>query len=154
MEEFIEEMERRKYIIDQMNLKESSIYKMSRLRELLGCVFSENPKIMILDGCNSEGDVRFEISMESLGLNYNKVLRLKSEISNDFFINLVGEYLVRENMSEFMKIIGNLKDDYHSVVNKYNHKKFGMKIIKDKFIFIFHISLVQNILTEDFKKVR
>ena len=127
---------------------------MSRLRELLGCVFSENPKIMILDGCNSEGDVRFEISMESLGLNYNKVLRLKSEISNDFFINLVGEYLVRENMSEFMKIIGNLKDDYHSVVNKYNHKKFGMKIIKDKFIFIFHISLVQNILTEDFKKVR
>ena len=154
MEEFIEEMERRKYIINQMSLKESSIYKMSRLRELFSYVFSENPKITILDGCNSEGDVRFEISMEALGLNYNKVIRLKSEISNDFFINLVGEYLVRENMSEFMKIIGNLKDDYHSVVNKYSHKKFGMKIIKDKFIFIFHISLIQNILTEDFKKVK
>lgn len=151
MEEFIEQIEERLGRDCLLN----KVKKLSRLRELMKAIFSAEPSIKILEGgCDAEGDIHFEVLTDSLGIDYNNLLKYKPEISSDFFVNFIGEYLVRENMEAFVKVAENLKDSYHSVVNKYEHKKFGMKIQRGKLIFIFHISLIQGILTEDFKRVK
>ena len=147
MEEFITE-------IENSIIREPEVKKMSRFKELFKNISNSEPVIKIIDGCNSEGDIHFEVLISSLGMDYNNLLKYKSEISSDFFVNFLGEYLVRENMGEFIKIAESLKDNYYSIVNKYEHKKFGLKIVRDKFVLIFHVSLIQNILTEDFKRVK
>jgi len=128
--------------------------KISRFRELFINIANSEPIIRNIKDCDEEGDICFETLIDSMGLNYNDFLKYKDEISSDFFVNFVGEYLVRENMDKFIKIMENLKEKYYSVVNKYEHRKFGMKVVRNNFIFIFHISLIQRILTEDFKRVK
>ena len=150
MEEFIAEIENG---ISKDNLQ-NKFKKISRLRELLAGITNSEPEIKIIEGCGLEGDIHFEVLISSLGMNYNNLLKYKPEISSDFFVNFVGEYLVRENMDQFIKVAESLKDSYYTIVNKYEHKKFGMKIIRDKFVFIFHVSLIQCVLTEDFKRVK
>ena len=150
MEEFITEIENS---IGKDSLQNKP-KKVSRFKELLMGIINSEPVVRIVDGCDSEGDIHFEVLINSLGMDYNNLLKYKPEISSDFFVNFVGEYLVRENIDKFVKIAEDLRDDYYSVVNKYEHKKFGMKIIRDRFIFIFHVSLIQYILTEDFKRVK
>lgn len=150
MEEFIDEIENS---ICKDNLQSKS-KKPSRFKELLMSISNAEPVVRIVDGCDSEGDIHFEVVINSLGLDFNNLLKYKPEISSDFFVNFLGEYLVRENMDKFVRVAEDLKDDYYSIVNKYEHKKFGMKIARDKFIFTFHVSLIQYILTEDFKRVK
>ena len=43
-------------------------------------------------------------------------------------------------------------NEYISYVNRFEHNGFGLKFINNQFIFSFHISLLQRLLTEDFKK--
>jgi hypothetical protein len=150
MTESLEELENS---IDKDNIQNKP-KKTSRFRELFASISNSNPDVKILDGCDSEGDIHFEVLISSLGLDYSNLLKYKSEISSDFFVNFVGEHLVRENIEKFVKVAEDLKGDYYSIVNKYEHKKFGMKIVREKFIFIFHVSLIQYILTEDFKRVK
>jgi len=126
--------------------------KSNRFREFLHIISTSNPEIRIIEKCSDEGDVTFEVSMKSLGISYDNLIKYKYEICSDFSANFLGELLVRENIEKFVKIITELKDDYKSKVTKFEHKKFGMKIFRDKFIFVFHISLIQSILTEDFRR--
>jgi hypothetical protein len=149
MEEFIEAIEDSIKKDDTQNKPK----KTSRFKELFMSIAKSDPEIKIIDGCDSEGDIHFEVLVSTMGLDYNNLLKYKPEISSDFFVNFIGEYLVRENIERFIRVAEELKDEYYGVVNKYEHKKFGMKIIRDKFMFIFLVSLIQNILTEDFKRV-
>lgn len=149
MEEFITEIEN-----SMGKDRAQKPKKASRFREILMVLANSESEIKILDGCDPEGDIRFEVFIGSMGLDCNNLLKYKSEISSDFFVNFIGEYMVRENIGQFVKIAEDLKDDYYNVVNKWDHKKFGMKIVRDKFVFIFHVSLIQHILTEDFKRVK
>ena len=56
-------------------------------------------------------------------------------------------------MHLFADHLRGLKTDYYvSAVSQSIHKRFGMKIEKGFMTFYFHISLVQDILTEDIKQ--
>jgi hypothetical protein len=146
MEEFVTEIQNN---ISQFPIVEK---KTSRIRDFLSYIISSKPEIKIIKKCDEEGDVQFEVPMKSLGISYETLLKYKSEISTDFMANVIGEILIRENMDKFVKMLTDLKDDYETVVNRYEHRKFGLKIFRDRFILSFHISLVRSILVEDFKK--
>lgn len=147
MEEFVTVM--KSNIVAQSSPPEK---KSSRFRELFRCIVVSSPEVKIIDGCDSEGDIRFEVSMKSMGISYETLMKYKEEISSDFTANFMGELLIRENMDKFIKSLTDLENGYLSAVNKYEHRKFGLKVFRDKFVFTFHASLLQNILTEDFKK--
>lgn len=115
--------------------------------------FSPEVKIIGNKKCDSYGDIRFEVSMKSLGFSYDVFLKYKKDICSILISNFLGELVVRENINHFAKIItGISSEDYSTLVNKYDHRKFGVDVYRDKFIFIFHVSLLQDILLEDLKR--
>jgi len=128
----------------------------SRLREFMSLVITNIPDVEILGRCDKGGDVRFSVAMIDLGLTFDLFLKYKKEIFSDYMANFLGELLIRENVNEFSKLLTTIKaDDYHQVVNGFEHRQFGMEVVRNKFTFSFHVSLLQTILTEDFKeKVR
>lgn len=128
------------------------VSKPSKFRELMILILSSKPDIKITDACTEEGDIRFEVSLKSLGFTPDSIKKYRAEVSTEFAANFMGEILVRENIDKFIKILLSLKDKYILTVNKYEHRKFGMIIAKDKCVFAFHASLIQTILTEDVKK--
>ena len=112
-----------------------------------------NAEIEITDECTEAGDVTFEIPMKSLGLEYDIYLKYKKDICSDFISNFMGELLVRENLNQFAKILTGIShESYPSLVNRFEHRKFGMDVIKGKFSFVFHISLLEDILLEDLRR--
>jgi hypothetical protein len=124
----------------------------SKLREICSKIILSPCYISIIESCNDDGDIVFEIPMDSLGISRENIMLYKNEISSEFVANFIGEFLVRENIAKFAKIIFNLKEDYIDRVNKFVHGRFGMKIYNDRFVFRFHASLIQRILLEDFRK--
>jgi hypothetical protein len=90
--------------------------------------------------------------MKSVGVTYDVMVDYRDEVVSGLVSNFIGELMIRENIDKFAKIIMELGDNYLDRVNKFHHEGFGNRIWKDKFIFTFHISLVQRILTEKFCK--
>jgi len=100
-----------------------------------------------------DGDVTFSIAIKDMGLNYQDIQKYRSEIFSHLAVNFIGEVLVRENINEFANILTKIdKNRYADVVNGFEHKKFGLKINRNRFNFCFHISLVQSILNEGFRR--
>jgi hypothetical protein len=125
----------------------------NRYRTLISIIINNPVSKIIIDDIDEGGDVRFYISMKDLGINFELFTQYKTEIFSDFMANFLGELIVRENLDEFSKMLTSIKiDDYHKIVNKYDHYQFGLEVKMDKFVFIFHVSLIQNILTESFKR--
>lgn len=123
----------------------------SNYRELFHKFIVSHPEIKIESIAG--GDVCFSVAIKDIGLNYQDIRRLSSEIYSYLTVNFIGELLVRENIDRFGNILINInKDKYAEFVNSCEHKKFGLKIVKNRFHLYFHISLVQNILTEDFRR--
>ena len=124
----------------------------SSLREFLSCVINHIPSIEIVKECNKGGDITFEVSMSDMGLTPDLFFKHRKIILSEYIANLLGELYVRENIDRFSNILVAIKpNEYYKVVNGFSHSNFGMEISKGKFIFSFHISLVQSILTEDIK---
>jgi len=127
--------------------------KSSRLRELLYYVSVSDPEISVIDKCDEDGDIKFEVPMKTMGITNDLMIRFKKEICSDFVANFLGELLIRENINQFAQILTNIHPElYPSVVNRFEHRKFGMDINKDKLIFCFHISLLEDIMLEDIKR--
>ena len=141
MDDFVTEVE---------NIKKESIPK-SKMRSLLCQIFNSiNPTIHITEKCSEDGDVKFTIPLEYVGISGEDLAIYRNEIFSTFFSNFVGELLVRENINIFVDILTQVDiKDYHSVVNKYNHQRCGLSTSHGKFAFSFHISLVQSIVNED-----
>lgn len=125
----------------------------NRYRTLISIIINNSVSKIIIDDIDEGGDVRFYTNMKDLGINYELFTQYKTEIFSDFMANFLGELIVRENLDEFSKILTSIKnDDYLKIVNKYDHYQFGLEVKMDKFVFTFHISLIQSILTESFKR--
>lgn len=144
MEEFVTEMQ------NNIGTTSECGKKSSKIRDLFSMIIKSTPEIKINE-CNNEGDITFEVLMRSMGVTYDVLVNYKTEISSDFAADFIGELLVRDNIGKFVNLMRNLKNNYSDKVNSANHRKFGMTIYKEKFVLTFHISLVQNILTEDLK---
>lgn len=124
----------------------------SKLYRVINKVINSNPSVNIID-TSSDGDIRFEVKYADLGFSYSDIVDYRKEIFSDYMSNFIGEFLVRENVDIFYEIISPLKSGkYTNVVNRFQHKKFGSEIRGSSFMYIFHASLLESILVEDFKK--
>lgn len=123
------------------------------IREALVRVVQSSPKIEI-ESVHPNGDVMFKVNLKDLGL-------FKPDFEHPFmrtrfFVNFVGEFLVRSNVSIFADILTGLDPSlYNKIVSGCKHTDFGMFVDKGKKTakWQMHISLVQQILTEDFDRI-
>jgi len=123
----------------------------SKYRELFSKFILSNTPIKVDE--IAKGDITFSIAIKDLGLSYQDIQKFRTELYSYLTVNFMGELLVRENINKFGDILTSIdKKQYADIVNGFEHKKFGFKIVKNRFYFCFHISLVQSILTEDFKR--
>jgi hypothetical protein len=106
------------------------------------------------EGMSPDGDLIFRVPIRDLGLSRAAMARTPATHTN-FFINLVGEVLVRKNIAVFADALEKMDPkDYDRKVNCYRHRHFGMRVEEnDQARFQFHSSLVQQILTEDLEGV-
>ena len=148
------------------------IRNFSKLKECLAIAISaKSPKINLIKNCeksnsryydlgnengycDKEGDVEFYVYSRHLGLTAPMLKKYENEIISVVFANIIGELLVRENMSSFVDIITSLNPhEYVCKVNNCIHENFGIIIDGRRLIFKFHSSLIQKIVTENFKGI-
>lgn len=116
---------------------------------LLAKIVRAEGKISI-DHISQDGDIKISIPLKDLGLPKTKMANTPFSRTN-FFVDLLGEILVRKNIDEFAKILDELDPStYERTVNRFKHRHFGIVTDeKDVVRMQFHVSLVQRILTED-----
>ena len=114
-------------------------------------IVQSDPKVTI-EGMREDGDVVFGVTITDLGLKQDSI-SANIVTDTDFFNNFVGEYIVRKNIDQFAEILFSIDQRaYEHVVCANEHTDFGLVVSKDSIKFSMHISLVQRILTEDFRK--
>ena len=121
---------------------------MKNTREIVTAIMSSKQKITI-DAVQVEGDVAFHVSLKDCGLD--KDVCSSPTLRKRFFVNFVGELLVRENIQKFAEILYGLDPAlYSKMVCSCKHTDFGMVIDHKMSMMTFqmHLSLVQEIITE------
>lgn len=124
-----------------------------KLRDMFIAVCASVPTVKITVPCDEDGNITFEASMGSAEASYEFFEKYKAQMHSNFIANFIGELIVRENIDLFAKIMIDLKEDYISTVNRFQHRTFGMMVSKNKFIFKFHVSLIESVMAEDLKRV-
>lgn len=139
--------------IDKGKRNFNSNEKSLMVRDFLKVAMNSVPEIDIKP-ISPEGDVCFGLELKDIEVSQSIFIKYRSVIFSDFMANFLGEFFVRENLNRFAKILTDIDcNDYNSIVNNYEHKCFGMEINSGRLYFHFHVSLLQNILTEDLKKL-
>ena len=126
---------------------------MKNISEIVIAIASSKPTLTI-DNVQTNGDVAFHVLLKDCALAKedcsNAVLRTR------FFVNFIGEFLVRENIQRFAEILIGLDSAlYQKMICVCEHTDFGMLIDYKltTITFQMHMSLVQHILTEDFTRL-
>jgi hypothetical protein len=116
-------------------------------------VLRSDPKVTI-ENVKQDGDIIFSVPLSTLGLDAES-MGSNLVTSTDFFCNFVGEFIVRKNVSQFAEILFSVDPEvYDETVCAEEHTGFGTIISRNSVMrFSMHISLVQRILIEDFKKI-
>lgn len=113
-------------------------------------ILESNPRIKIVT-LKPDGDFVFSVQVSELGLN-PETLEKEPIAQTVFFANFTGELLVRRNLSDFVTMLDQLdQKTYDQMVNHFQHKHFGLRRLpeEESIRFVFHSSLIQDILTED-----
>ena len=127
--------------------------RISEVRDMLGRIVASRPRISI-EGIDEDGDVIFAVSLKGMGLTKEDLV--KKTMRARFFINTVGELLVRDHIDEFVPILTGLEPTlFDKIICASQHTDFGMIFDRDNGIvkLQMHISLVQQIITEDFDRL-
>lgn len=133
-------------------VKDDKACKTSRVRHVLSHVVDKTVVISSIDLHEEEGDIVFSVSAKDLGLSQKFLYTYHHEIYSNFVADIVGELIVRDNMELFIDALSKMNTtNYISAVSRDAHKHFGMKYEKGYFVFSFHVSLIQKIITESFK---
>ena len=122
----------------------------SNENELFIKILESNPIIKIL-ALKPDGDFVFSVQVSELGLE-SESLEKEPIAQTVFFANFTGELLVRRNLSDFVTMLDQLdQKTYDQMVNHFQHKHFGLRRLpeEESIRFVFHSSLIQDILTED-----
>jgi len=133
--------------------------KDGRYREFLSIVVKSEPSQIFIHKhgpthsiIDKNGNVSFTLTLTDIGLNRDNYLKHKSEMLSRFCINFIGEFLVRENLDQFAELLtGSDLGEQTKIINSRDHIRFGLEFRQGGLTFIFHSSLLQQILTEDFK---
>lgn len=123
--------------------------KRSNFRALLTILATKQPKIIAAHDYNENGDMQFCVNLRDL-ISIEDYYKYTKEFITNYVVDLMGELIIRENIELFMSKLTTEKN-YTEAASKSIHKRFGMKIEGGVVTFSFHISLIQDILTEDFK---
>ena len=125
----------------------------NRLRKLLGLVLNSTPTISNISDCDKDGEIKFSVFLKDMGLSYEDIKEFKNEMLSNFFADFLGELIVRKNINFFAEKMTAINSrSMSNLLRTSSHFRFGMKLYGDRLEFAFHISLLQNILTEDFKR--
>lgn len=136
-------------------LEEQKVNKpMTKHRELFTSILHTVPMIQDISLFEESGDMSFSVPVKDVGLTLDDFQKHHREIFSHFVVDFMGELFLRENLNSFVPCLTSMKPDlYLHAVSHSNHQRFGMKFEKGSLIFRFHISLLQKILTEDFKNM-
>lgn len=103
----------------------------------------------------NNGWIQFSINAQNFGFTNDEIrYAYNKEIFSNFVIDFLGEFLVRTNLNIFLAEVLNIEEEeYIYLAAREKHKRFGAKIddTYSKLSMTFHVSLLQHILTEDFK---
>ena len=113
-------------------------------------ILESSASIKILN-LKTDGDFVFSVKISALGVTPEELER-EPIAQTVFFANFTGELLVRRNLQSFVTMLDQLGQKvYDQMVNHYQHKHFGMRRLPEDDVirFVFHSSLIQDILTED-----
>ncbi|MCK9434530.1 MAG: hypothetical protein M0R32_06860 [Candidatus Cloacimonetes bacterium] len=113
-------------------------------------ILESNPVVKIL-ALKPDGDFVFSVQISDLGLD-SEALEKEPIAQTVFFANFTGELLVRRNLIDFVTMLDQLdQKTYDQMINHFQHKHFGLRRLpEDETVrFVFHSSLIQDILTED-----
>jgi len=131
----------------------NKLCKQPSMRDILSKVVKSAAKIRVED-VSPNGDVVFSANLDDLGITQND---LKHPILRTrFFVNFVGELFVRNNVETFAGILTGFDPKlYDKIICNCKHTDFGMSVNNAERLarWQMHISLVQQILTEDYDRV-
>ena len=126
----------------------------SKYREVLSIVVKNVPKVINIGDWDKDGDMTFSVSMTDFGMTYKDYRAYENEVFSYFIVDFLGELIIRENLKIFAdKLKSYGLDNYMTSLHESGgHKRFGILTQKGKLIFTFHVSLLKDILTEDFRE--
>jgi len=120
--------------------------------KIIAAIASSSPKVFI-DSVKMNGDLLFHVMTKDCLLTKedcsHRIIKTK------FFVNFIGEFLVRSHIREFSRILTGLDSSlYEKMVCEYRHADFGMIVDNECSVlsFMMHISLVQEIVIEEFSR--
>jgi len=120
--------------------------------DMLCRVLKSNPK-MTLDQVHPDGDIIFSTKIAEMGLDPQELAH--PIFRTRFFVNFIGEMLVRSNVDFFANILTGLDPTlYEKILYRSKHTDFGMYVDNKEYgaKWQMHISFVQQILTEDMER--
>lgn len=106
------------------------------------------------------GFIEFSISLENLGITSNDILDIKNAMFfKQFFIRFVGEYILRNNLPDFMEAIVKERIDMSKckkvvdLICSTTQITFGVQMNKKKteLCYSFHIKVLEEILGDEFR---
>lgn len=138
--------------VDLANLGASNLKVYNEVdTKVFARVLKSTPEIEIVSFSKDNGDVVISVKQEDV-INKKYLIDKNFIVKTKFFANFVGELLVRQNMEKFVNLLVKIDAlNYDKSVCGYNHKNFGMSVCEQAgtLKFQFHMSLIQDILTED-----
>tara|TARA_R110000824_G_scaffold148242_3_gene317825 strand:+ start:1665 stop:2120 length:456 start_codon:yes stop_codon:yes gene_type:complete len=129
-----------------------------RYSKILPKIIDHHIPVHNISECTKEGDIIFTITMDSLGVSRDVFWEHTGEIFSPFVADFLGELIIRTNLDKFTDKLTRMHHDSFVYAVKGGetetcHKRFGMKVKDGMISFRFHISLLHEILTEDFRQV-
>ena len=120
---------------------------------LLARIMKAEGAISIKEVCPN-GDILFCVPLREAGVRRGALIQYSLTYST-FFVDLIGEVLVRKNIHRFAELLKKKSPfDYHQTVNKFQHRHFGLFVDEQDVAHIrFHSSLIQQIMVEDLDSV-
>jgi hypothetical protein len=133
--------------------------KKPKHKDMLGKISKSSLKISKISWQKSKenklnGFIEITINLSDLGFDkMDSYIKFNKELFSNFMIDFMGELIIRNNMNKFVKdFLNQNKEEYSSLVSLEKHLHFGVRLEpEDKIVYIFHCSLLQNLLTEEFK---
>lgn len=148
---------------DSEMMKDSSTGK--RYRDILGKISKGSLNICDDIRWKRENDklngwIYFSVYMKDVGLTLSDFRQKGSkdsygrELFSNYMMDFIGELLLRANMDKFLSFVFSIdENEYLYLVELEKHKRFGAELDtkNHKITLCFHVSILQTILTEDFK---
>jgi hypothetical protein len=132
-------------------------------REMVTTFVNANPKITSMAFVEETlesgeivrtGEISFTVLLEDLGFSKGRYIKFEKEFFSNFMINFFGEFLLRENISDFVNFAYSVDSkDFIKAISSKRYKNFGIRALDNVITFTFHVSLLSNILTEDLRKI-